>query len=171
MLGSSTLQYRTLTTTRTIKDLPPHKGVILYFFFYQIDDYDGIDNNKTDFTATFKINGKEYPYEVSKSGFQICGNSSFDSKKKIVLHDPDHGADNLKFEVVGNRVKFGINSFLVFLENCGDCNNGINHELEVMPIYSIDSNPRKGMYAKILFDTFTRIIETDGFTLNELYGI
>ena len=47
ILGSSRLQYRNLTMKRELKNLPPHKGVILYFFFYQIDDYDGINNNKS----------------------------------------------------------------------------------------------------------------------------
>lgn len=58
ILGSTTLQYRNLTATRTIRDLPPHNGLIIYFMFYQIDDYDGINNDKNDYTVSFKINGK-----------------------------------------------------------------------------------------------------------------
>ena len=45
----------------------------------------------------------------------MCGNSTFDVKRKIVLKVPNHSASSLKFEIFANRVKFGINLFLLFL--------------------------------------------------------
>lgn len=58
ILGSATLQYKSLSASRIYRDLPPHNGLILHFFFYQIDDYDGQNNDQSSYTVTFKINGK-----------------------------------------------------------------------------------------------------------------
>ena len=97
ILGSSNLQYRSLSASRIYQDLPPHNGLILHFFFYQIDDYDGQNNDMSSYTVTFKINGKKFPYTVQKSGSKLCGNSSIDSKNKVVLEDSQHTASSLDF--------------------------------------------------------------------------
>ena len=57
ILGSSKLVYRTLSASRTFKDLPAHRGAIIHFFFYQIDDYDGVHDNLSDYTVTFRVDG------------------------------------------------------------------------------------------------------------------
>jgi hypothetical protein len=78
-------------------NLPTHQGIILHFYFYQIDDFDGVTNNNNYHTVNFKINNQLIPYKVSTNGYDACGNSTFDSIQKYVLADPKHSSSNLTF--------------------------------------------------------------------------
>ena len=121
ILGSTSLRYRDLNMTKTWTNLPAHQGISLQFYFFQIDDYDGITNSNNLYTVYFKINGQQIPYTVSSLGYNVCGNSSYDSIHKLVLNDPTHSSQTLTFGVHGNRVKFGISNLLVMLTNCPTC--------------------------------------------------
>lgn len=83
--------------------------------FYQIDDYD-LDGGPH--RVYFKINGREVPYVPSNYGYDICGNSSYDSIRKIILNDTSHTNETLTFEIHGNKTKFAISNMLLFLFNC-----------------------------------------------------
>lgn len=96
-------------------DLPPHQGAYIHMYYYQIDDY---DTARSLHTTAFKLNNKNIPYNISNIGYNICGNSSFDSINKIVLHDPTHTDRTMTLEINANRTKFGISNMLLFLTNC-----------------------------------------------------
>ncbi len=51
---------------RQFNNLPSHRGVKIFFNFYQIDSY------ATD-SVYFVLNGKKYPYNPSIYRKQICG--------------------------------------------------------------------------------------------------
>lgn len=133
--------------------LPTHNGATIQFYFYQIDDYNADPANP--YTVYFKINDKVIPYNISPTGYNICGNSSYDSLQKLTISDPTHNNENLIFEVHGNRVKFGVSDMLVMLKNCADCaSNTVTYELETIPMYSAENSPdstEKGLKSKITF--------------------
>lgn len=79
---------------RNFGPLPTHQGVSLQFMFYQIDDYDLAGGPHR---VYFKINGREVPYVPSNYGYDICGNSSYDSIRKIILNDTSHTNETLTF--------------------------------------------------------------------------
>ncbi len=75
---------------KTFNNLPTHQGVSLQFYLFQIDDFDGVANGENFHSVNFKLGNQNFPYTPSKLGYNICGNSSFDSIKKMVLNDPNH---------------------------------------------------------------------------------
>lgn len=99
--------------SRFFERLPAHQGVYLHFYLYQIDNYDAANLK----SLQFKLDNQEIPYNLSTNGYDICGNSSYDSIQKVTLFSPTHRAENLNFSIVGNS-KFGISNLLVFLANC-----------------------------------------------------
>jgi hypothetical protein len=115
--------------SKSFTNLPNHQGVYLHFFFYQIDDYDGISNTNNFNSLSFSLNGINIPYNISRYGYDMCGNSSYDSVSKIILNDPSHSANSLNFQVNGVGTKFGISNMLLFLSNCKECSGGISYEL------------------------------------------
>jgi hypothetical protein len=129
ILGSTTIQYRTLTITKNFDNLPSHTGVILHLFFYQIDDFNPATANNSYDTAYFKLNNLEIPYNTSNIGYNICGNDTYDSITKIILTDDFHTSSTLTFQIDGNGIKFGISNILLFLQNCLTCQGGISYQL------------------------------------------
>jgi len=91
ILGSSDNKFKFLSMKRTITGLPPHSGVILFFHFYQIDDY------SPDQSVYFVLNSKVIPYTPSNLKMNLCGNSSADAIVPIYLQDNTHSADTLTF--------------------------------------------------------------------------
>jgi hypothetical protein len=53
---------------RFFKSLPAHKGVSIFFNFYQIDDY------ALDQSVYFKLNGQRFNYTPSIERKNLCGN-------------------------------------------------------------------------------------------------
>jgi hypothetical protein len=92
ILGSTSIQYRSLKITRNFTNLPPHEGIIIHLFFYQIDDFDGITNDNTYDIVNFKLNNVDIPYNISKFGYNLCGNSSYDSINKVILTYGSHSS-------------------------------------------------------------------------------
>lgn len=129
ILGSTQLLYRSLSIKRIFSKLPPHQGITIHIFFYQIDDYDGIFNNKSPYSVSFLLDELVILYTPSSSGYDICGNSTYDSIQKLVLTHPTHQGDSLMFEIRGNNNKFGISNLLLFLQNCDCKDNGVGYQL------------------------------------------
>lgn len=104
--------------SKNFTNLPSHIGTYLHFYFYQIDDFDGVTNSSNFDVVYFRLNGNTIPYNVSRVGYDICGNSTYDSVNKIILSSPTHSESTLNFEVHGTGTKFGISNILIFLSNC-----------------------------------------------------
>jgi hypothetical protein len=115
---------------KTFTNIPDHQGATIQLYFYQIDDYNAGSDPNNAYIVSFKINNKTIPYNISRSGYDVCGNSSYDSIVKLSLSDSTHNSNSLTFEVYGNRVKFGISNMLLLLSKCANCiNNIVTYEL------------------------------------------
>lgn len=71
--------------SKSFKELPQHSKVTIYFFIYQIDDFDiGIAGNSSN-TINIQIGKFSFPYIAKKRGFNKCGNSTYDLVSKNVF--------------------------------------------------------------------------------------
>lgn len=83
---------------------------------------------------------------------QLCGNSSWDSKFVVQLRDETHNSDTLDFSINVNRMaKIGINNVQIYLLNIAP-NTSTNYKVEIVPGYSINTPPNKGIEVKLTFD-------------------
>lgn len=124
ILGSEEIKYKFLTMKREFTNLPPHRGIKLYFHFYQIDTY-------TNESVYFMLNGNKYPFVPSVERKEICGDPLvLDSIVKIDLLEGSHVDSTLAFELIVNgKVKVGVNNVILFLMNCDGCNNQVGFKL------------------------------------------
>lgn len=78
MLGSSDIRFKFLSMNRTFTGLPSHSGVVLLFYFYQIDDL-------APGSVQFTLDSEDTPYTLSSLRMNLCGNASADAKVPIRL--------------------------------------------------------------------------------------
>lgn len=78
MLGSSDIRFKFLSMNRTFTGLPSHTGVVLLFYFYQIDE---LDPDSIHFT----LDSVDTAYQLSPLRMNLCGNASADAKVPIRL--------------------------------------------------------------------------------------
>lgn len=129
---------------RTFNDLPAHTGVVVVFEFYQIDDY------AEDESVKFILNNSTTIYKPSNLKMDLCGNSSPDAIVPIYLTDPAHTASTLDFQVSIDRMgKLGIRNLMVFLLN--NAGGVPSYSVDLVPKYSVDTPPVKGLTARLLF--------------------
>jgi hypothetical protein len=96
MLGSSDIRFKFLSMNRTFTGLPSHSGVVLLFYFYQIDDL--------------------APGSVLFTLMNLCGNASADAKVPIRLVRELHRKSTLDFRVrMDSMGKFGISHVMLYL--------------------------------------------------------
>lgn len=83
---------------------------------------------------------------------QLCGNSSWDSKFVVQLRDDLHNTDTLDFSINVNRmVKIGINNVQLYLLKI-PANTATKYKIEIVPGYSINTPPLKGIEVKLSFE-------------------
>ena len=75
-----------------------------------------------------------------------------------MLKDPGHVGEELTLEIHANRVKFGINQLMVFLQECPSCkDNVVSYEVETMPVYRIEKEDNEvgdNIKFKIIFSDY-----------------
>jgi len=134
IIGSSTIQYKFLTMSRSFTNLPKHTGVAVYFTFWQIDDnYFPGDN------LAFVLSGVRYTVNnitnisaLSNLKMDLCGNSSLDSRFVVQLNDNAHTASDLNFSVhLSSMGKIGISNFQLYL--LSSSSPAPTFSLEIMP--------------------------------------
>ena len=52
---------------------------------------------------------------------------------------------------MARKGEFGINNVMLYLINCGSCGNNLGYNVEMMPVYSIDTPPTKGYAVKMVY--------------------
>lgn len=120
MLGTNIIQSKFLNMYKNFTNLPTHKGVILYFTLFQIDD-----NYFNDNSLTFKLDSKNYTQTdipnfstLNQLSMNLCGNTSLDKKFIVELKDANHGDNSLSFSLQLSRMgKIGINNMQLYLLN------------------------------------------------------
>ena len=141
--------------SRVFSNLPPHTGAVLYFMLYQIDD-NYFPNNSLSFTFNSKTYTQDNLTNISQYAnikLQICGNSSWDSKFVVTLKDDLHTASTLDFAVNVNRMaKIGFNNVQLYLLN-STTTSATSYKVDLVPSYSINTPPRKGIQVKITFNS------------------
>jgi len=81
----------------------------------------------------------------------LCGNSSWDSKFIVQLKDDSHNSDTLDFSINVNRMaKIGINNVQLYLINVA-ASSATKYNVEIVPGYSINTPPQKGIIVKLTF--------------------
>ena len=109
MLGSSDIRFKFLSMNRTFTGLPSHSGVVLLFYFYQIDDL-------APGSVTFTLDSEDTPYQLSPLRMNLCGNASADAKVPIRLVRELHRKSTLDFRVrMDSMGKFGISHVMLYL--------------------------------------------------------
>jgi hypothetical protein len=76
----------------------------------------------------------------------------------VQLTDDAHNADTLDFSINVNRiVKIGINNVQLYLLNI-PANTATDYKVEILPGYSINTPPQKGIEVKLTFEnTFFKV--------------
>ena len=82
MIGTTSIVSKFLSMWRRFTALPAHKGIIVAFRLYQVDD-----DYLSDYSLSFTIGGKKYTVDnitdlkkTSKLRKQLCGNESLDNE-------------------------------------------------------------------------------------------
>lgn len=110
ILGSSVNKFNFLNVSKRISGIPPHRGIIAVFNFFQIDDY------SQDNSVIFTFGSNRTNYTPSNLKMNLCGNETSDAIVPIYLQDTNHTDSSLDIHIQFTKMmKFGINNFIIYL--------------------------------------------------------